>query len=327
MKDINILITSAGRRVQLIKYFQDELKGIGEVIITDCSNIAPAMYMGGKVYIIPTIDDSNYINELKDICKKEKVKGIISLIDPELSILALHKGEFEEIGVQLFLSEVEVLDICFDKFKMFQFLQENNFKTAMTFEDFDSFMTSLNKGTISFPVFVKPRKGSASIGISKVENIDELKLLMTSRKDLLIQEYMDGQEYGVDAYVDIVSGEVISIFIKKKLSMRAGETDKAVSIKDEELLDLITDFIKKLGVVAQIDIDIFRVNGEFYISEVNPRFGGGYLIAYECGANFPKYIINNINGIANEPNIGNYTEDMYMLRHDVVTMKHTDELI
>ena len=152
--------------------------------------------------------------------------------------------------------------------------------------------------------------------------MSDLQFNMKKYDNLMIQEYMDGTEYGVDVYVDIISKKIISIFIKKKLLMRAGETDKAVSVKNNKLFKLIDNFVKQAGFVGQIDIDVFEKNGNFYISEVNPRFGGGYPHAYECGCNFPKYMIQNMMGICNESDIGNYDENIYMMKYlDVLIEK------
>ena len=134
----------------------------------------------------------------------------------------------------------------------------------------------------------------------------------------MIQEYMNGQEYGVDAYVDMISNQPVGIFIKKKIKMRAGETDKSISVKNDKLLEIIEKFIKKAGFKGIIDIDVFEINNEYYISEVNPRFGGGYPHAYECGVNVPKMIINNINGIENNSQIGNYDENIVMMKYNEI---------
>ena len=114
----------------------------------------------------------------------------------------------------------------------------------------------------------------------------------------------------------MISGEVVSSFTKKKLKMRAGETDKAVSFKDERLFELIEKFVKEAGYTGQIDIDIFDVGGKDYISEVNPRFGGGYPHAYEIGADHMKLILNNLNGIANKKTIGEYDSGIYMMKYN-----------
>lgn len=326
IKDVNILITSAGRRTKLLEYFKKELKSLGNLVVTDCSNIAPALYIADEAYVVPRIDDKGYIDVLKDICNKEEVNAIFSLIDPELSLIAKHEREFLEIGVTPFVSSYDVCEICFDKYTFFKFCKENNFNTAETYIDIKNFERALSKGKINFPVFVKPRCGSASIGIRKIYSMEELNVLVSKYDDLIIQQFLDGQEYGVDVYVDILNGEVISIFAKKKLAMRSGETDKSVSVKDNKLFNLIKNFVQKLGIRGQADLDIFEIEGEYYISEINPRFGGGYPHAYECGCNFPRYIINNIQGIKNEPNIGDYEENIYMMKHDTLTILRQQDL-
>src|SRR5699024_1233714 len=132
--------------------------------------------------------------------------------------------------------------------------------------------------------------------------------------NLMIQEFINGTEIGTDVYIDILSKEVISIFAKEKLLMRAGETDKSKSIKNEKLFNIIQEFVNLAGFIGIIDLDIFEVDGEYYISEVNPRFGGGYPPAYEVGVNIPKQIINNLAGNKNKANIGNYEENTFMMK-------------
>lgn len=318
---MNILVTSAGRRTQLLEYFKKELYGIGNLVAVDCSNLAPALYTADKHYIVPRIDDPSYINVIKDICKKEKITAILSLIDPELSLLAKHTEEFKEIGVTTIVSPYEVCELWLDKYATAQFCQDSGFKFPKTYNTFSDFESALENEEIDFPVFIKPQKGSASLNINKARNMEQAKVIFESSEDMIIQEFLDGQELGIDVYVDMISKEVVSIFTKEKTVMRAGETDKGKSIKSETLFKIIEDLVTKAGLVGPIDIDVFDVDGEYYISEINPRFGGGYPLAYECGANFPKYIINNLKGIINEPEIGNYEEDVYMMKHDILTIK------
>ena len=143
-------------------------------------------------------------------------------------------------------------------------------------------------------------------------------LLFSHEDDLMIQEFMEGVEIGADVYIDLISGEVVSIFTKKKIKMRAGETDKAVSFRDPALFELIDKFVTEAGYRGQVDIDIFEIQGHYYISEVNPRFGGGYPHAYECGCDHMKLIMNNLNGIVNTKNIGAYDEGIYMMKYNEV---------
>ena len=141
----------------------------------------------------------------------------------------------------------------------------------------------------------------------------------------MIQEYLCGQEIGADVYIDMISGKVVSIFTKKKLVMRAGETDKSVSFKEQKLFDLIERFVTESGYRGQIDIDIFEINGEYYISEVNPRFGGGYPHAYECGCDHMSMIANNIAGKENSKSIGCYKENVFMMKYNEVLIKEVRE--
>ena len=315
---MNILITSAGTRNKIVQYFKKEFEGIGNVIVTDMSDLAPAIYEADKYYIVPRIDDNTYIDKLLDICKKEKINCLFSLIDPELSLIAKNQSEFLKIGVTPIISDYEKVEMCFDKYKMYTFLKDNNFKTAKTYIDKELFYNDLNDGKINFPIFVKPVKGSASLNINKIETKEELEVIWNKTDNLIIQEFMDGQEYGIDAYIDMISNEPVAIFIKKKIRMRAGETDKSVSIKDEKLFDLITNFIRKAGFRGIIDIDVFKIDDEYYISEVNPRFGGGYPHAYEAGVNVPKMIINNIKNQENSKKIGQYKEGIYMMKYNEI---------
>jgi carbamoyl-phosphate synthase large subunit len=161
-------------------------------------------------------------------------------------------------------------------------------------------------------------KGSASLSISIVYDRETLELLFAHSDNLMIQEYLNGQEIGADVYIDLISGEIVSIFTKKKLLMRAGETDKAISFKDENLFDMIKRFISESGFRGQIDIDIFEISGQYYISEVNPRFGGGYPHAYECGVDHMKLIANNLSGKKNEEIIGQYDEGIVMMKYNEI---------
>ena len=318
---MNVLILSAGTRNKIVQYFKKTLGEGDKVVATDMSPFAPAVYEADAFYQVPRITDDGYIDIIFDICKKEKIDGVLSLIDPELSLLAKHTEEFEALGVKVIGSSLELCELALDKMKMFHWLSEHGYPCAKSYVDKEKFYSDVNAGIIDYPVFVKPVCGSASIAISKVYDKETLELLFARNNNLMIQEFLNGQEIGADVYIDMISGEVVSIFTKKKIVMRAGETDKAVSFKDEKLFDLIKRFCKDCGWSGQIDIDIFDVGGEYYISEVNPRFGGGYPHAYECGCDHMKLIINNLNGKSNENQIGLYDENVYMMKYNEVAIK------
>ncbi len=318
---MNILVLSAGTRNKIVQYFVKTLNGTGKVIATDMSNLAPAIYEADKYYIVPKMTAPEYLDVVLGICKKEEITGVLSLIDPELSLLAENKEKFEAIGTTVIGSSYTLCEMSLDKFQMYSWLETHGYRCAKSYMDKEIFFADVDAGVITYPVFVKPARGSASISISKAYDRETVELLFAHEDGLMIQEFLDGQEIGADVYIDMVSREVVSIFTKKKLKMRAGETDKAVSFQDEELFALIERFVKNAGYNGQIDIDIFDVNGEYYISEVNPRFGGGYPHAFESGADHMKLIVNNLKGKVNECVIGQYENGTYMMKYNEVMVK------
>jgi carbamoyl-phosphate synthase large subunit len=318
---LNILILSAGTRDKVVQYFKKEIGSSGKIIATDCSNLAPAVYDADLFYLVPRITAPGYLDGILDICKKEKITGVFSLIDPELSMLAKEKDKFLAVGTTPIISDYDLVETCFDKYKMFEMLQRMNIPTGKCYMDKEAFYKAEKAGEISYPVFVKPVRGSASIHINKVNSSKEVEVLFDLYDDLMIQEYMDGQEYGADVYIDMISGKCTDIFVKKKIKMRAGETDKSVSYKDDALFDMIRTFVEKCGFRGMIDIDIFDIGGTWYISEVNPRFGGGYPHAYACGVNMPAAVLRNLAGQENEVRIGSYPENISMMKYNEIAIR------
>ena len=318
---INILILSCGTRNKIVQYFKENLKGKGNVIAADCSELAPALYEADRYYILPRITEAGYIEKVLELCKKEKVTGVLSLIDPELSLLAKHTTDFEKNGTTVIGSSYELCERALNKWDMFRWLKGHGFLCAETFLDIETFSNAYEAHQIQFPVILKPVCGSASQKISVVHDMETLKNEWRESEQRMIQEFLKGQEIGVDCYIDLISHEVVSVFAKKKIQMRAGETDKSVSFKDEKLFQLICRFVKESGYRGQIDIDLFCKNGNYYISEVNPRFGGGYPHAYLCGKNHMELIINNLSGERNEPKLGDYKEGIFAMKFNEIMTK------
>lgn len=318
---MNILVTSAGRRVKIIQYLKKALlKEGGKVIAADCVSTAPALYEADQFIQIPRIDAPEYLGRVKEICQAYDVNGIISLIDSELSLLAKHKQQFDELGVKLILSDYSLISMSFDKYSTFAELSKCKLPSVPTFLTVKEVKEALAKGAIAFPLIVKPRKGSASNGITKVETMKALELLFEEQDDLIAQPFLDGEEFGIDVYVDLISCKPTSMFIKKKLLMRAGETDKSIAVHDEKLRQLIFDLLDHFSFAGPIDIDCFKTNQGYFISEINPRFGGGYPHAYEAGEDFMARIVSNLKGIESIPNVKPYVEGSIMLKYADVRM-------
>ena len=321
----NLLILSAGTRNKVVQYFKKTFAGQGKIIATDMSPLAPAIYDADAYYIVPPMTAPDYLEHIYDICKKERIKGVLSLIDPELSLLALHEDDFRKLGVSVVGSSYNLCELSLDKYSMYLWLKAHNYYCAKSYKDVETFSRDIQQNDISFPVFVKPRYGSASISISQADDMETVDLLFSHEQNMMAQEFLHGQEIGADVYIDMISGEIVSIFTKKKIKMRAGETDKSVSFKDPELFILIERFVKEAGFRGEIDIDIFEIDGRYYISEVNPRFGGGYPHAFECGCKHMQYILNNLQGKANERHIGEYEEGIYMMKYNEIAVRKNEE--
>ncbi|MBC3888878.1 ATP-grasp domain-containing protein [Acetobacterium paludosum] len=322
----NLLFCSVGRRGELIKNFKASLEIQSRIIATDCSQFAPALYFADKPYIVPRIDDPSYLKALLKICKAESINAITTFIDPEIEILAKNRKIFEEIGIEVLAPYTETAGICFDKYKLYQHAVKHNIPTISTYGDIEEFKNAYTNGQAVLPVFIKPRTGSGSVGVRKVEKIKELEQLMAEDRSLIIQKHMTGFDIDADVYVDTISKKAVRIFSKKKLESKIGGATKTISFKDENLVQTIQKIIASLNFNGPIDVDFFYEDGVYYLSEINPRFGGAYLHAYGAGVNFVNCIINNLQGIENDPDFYSYDNGIVMMMYDSVVIRKENEL-
>ena len=309
---MNILFTCAGRRTYLLKYFKENLSADDQIIATDMQLSAPALQAADVKVQVPAVYDPKYIDITLDICRKYKVDALLCLNDLELPILAENKEKFVEIGVTVIISDPEVIDICFDKYRTAQWVESLGLNAPKTYVTLASTKEALAKGEVSFPLFMKPRWGSGSIGLETVEDMEELDayyyLLMKKIKKsilanasvgdeyIMIQEKLGGKEFGLDVMNDL-DGNNVAVSVKQKLAMRAGETDKAITIDLPEVCEMGRKIGQNLRHVGNLDVDVMqRANGDYCVLELNPRFGGGYPFSYEAGVNMPLAIIRWLRG-------------------------------
>lgn len=324
----NILFCSAGRRCGLLKDFRKSMNGDGLLIATDNSPVAPALYFADKQYLVPLINDDYYFDKIVEICKENDVKAITTLIDPEIEILAEHRDELLSIGVLPLCPAKWTAHLCFNKYEMFKHLQSNGVRTVLTYDSLEDFKNGLENGDISFPVFMKPISGSGSVGIGRADTMQVVENRWNSGEfTYIIQELMTGGDCDADVYVDCISHKPVSVFSKKKIETRIGGASKTISFKDPKLFEFVKVVCSVLELNGPCDMDFFMKDGEYFLSEINPRFGGAYLHAYGAGVDFIKLILNNINGIENNEQIGLYDEDVVMLMYDDVVIKKKSELV
>ena len=309
---MNILFTCAGRRTYLLKYFKEQLGDNGKIIGADMQLTAPALSVADVRVMVPAVYDERYVEALHQICEIHHVDVLISLNDLELPILAENKSSFENIGVNVIVSSPEVIDICFDKLRTAEFVNSIGLRSPKTYPNLELAMDAISTGELSFPLVIKPRWGSASIGIEFVDNMEDLRIVyeLVKRKTckgilgevsqhdenfIMIQEKITGKEYGLDVINDL-NGRNVAVAVKQKLAMRAGETDKATTVDDPDLHNIGQVLGSQLGHIGNLDCDILEMEGKYYVLELNPRFGGGFPFSYEAGVNLPKAIINWVQG-------------------------------
>lgn len=304
---MNILFTCAGRRTYLLKYFKENLAEGEKVVATDMQLSAPALQAADVKLQVPAVYDPEYVNITLNICKEQQIDVLLSLNDLELPILAENKARFEELGVKVIVSDPQVIDIAFDKYKTAQWVESLGLVAPKTYVRLEDVKKALAAGEIEFPLFMKPRWGSGSIGLESIADMEELdiyyNLLMKKIKKtilatasvgdeyIMIQEKLTGSEFGLDIMNDL-NGKNVGVSVKQKMAMRAGETDKAVTVDLPEVREMGRKIGEALGHIGNLDVDIMqRADGAYCVLELNPRFGGGFPFSYEAGVNMPKAII------------------------------------
>ncbi len=307
---MNLLITSVGRRRYLVDYFKEALSGEGSIHVMNSNEFTPAFLSADHAVKSPLIYDDSYIPFLLDYCSENRIDALLSLFDVDLPVLAANREKFTEVGTRLIVSDKKVVDICNDKWKTFQFLRENRFNTPMTWID----RKSLPKEKAGYPLIIKPRWGMGSLSMFEADNEAEAEMMydravrtvirspmlkyeaaQESERCVILQEKLAGNEYGLDVINDL-DWKYQCTIVKRKLAMRAGETDCAQVVDMPALKKLGKRLAGVLKHVGNLDVDIFMSEGQAYVLEMNARFGGGYPFSHLAGVNLPKSIIRWMRG-------------------------------
>ena len=322
--NFNILVTSAGRKVWLVNAFKEALKALGiegNVVAADVSETAPAMYVADKSCQVCSATDPKYVPELLRLCKDEKISLVIPLIDTELLPLADNKEQFRYAGTTVLISSPEVVKVTNDKRITHQFLRDRGFDTPDMLD-----IDSLGKDSgARYPMFVKPAMGAASVGAARVDSEEELMVLMKSLNEPILQEHIEGQEFTLDVLVDF-EGSVRCVVPRKRLTVRAGESNKAVTAKDRKIMDVGRRLVELLpGASGPITVQGFLVSdGRFVITDINPRFGSGVPVALKADADYPRWIIEL--ALGNDPIIpfDEWQDGVLMMRYEEAVFLRAD---
>lgn len=305
----NILITSAGRRVSLVKNFQETLKTFnkqGKVFTVDMlPELSSACQVSDGYIKVPRVTDTEYLEILKNYCIEKEISLVIPTIDTELHILAKVKDDFLKEGIFIVISSLKICEIFYLKDLTEKFFVQNGFDTPRSINDIKN---------CDYPIFAKLNNSSCSIGAQVVYTPEEAKDLSTN-SNYVFQEFVQGDEFTVDTFID-KNGQVISIVPRQRLEVRAGEVSKAKTLKDVRIIDAIKELCAKLhGAYGCITIQLFKTEHRIIFIEINPRFGGGYPLSPKAGANFAEYLIKDY---LDETLIyhDDWKDNMLMLRYD-----------
>jgi carbamoyl-phosphate synthase large subunit len=306
--EMNVMLTSVGRRAYLVEYFKEALGGRGKVIATNTHHNATGMLAADIACVVPSANDPGFIESLLEICSRFSVKLLMSLHDWEAPFIAARRESFREVGTIPVVSDTRITEICLDKWATFGFVKQMGWSTPLSFISIEAAKNGLATGKLQFPVIIKPRRGQGSVGIEVANDYAELdayfKLLVeivakmesngliiqNGDVPLIIQQYISGIDYDIEVVNDL-EGRFVSVLSKRKFSSRAGECELAVTVDEERLTNIGAEIGRKLGHLGVLDVDIIEKDGVLYVLEFNPRFGGCYPFSHMAGANLPAAYI------------------------------------
>jgi carbamoyl-phosphate synthase large subunit len=311
--DFNILILSAGRRVELVNCFKRAAikENIENKIITaDASLTAPATYFSDKNYLIPRISEPGYIEKIIEICNLENVKLIVPTIDTELEILARNRNKIEtNSDAKVLISDSDVISICRDKINTYNFFKHHGFLVPKLIEEKD-----LDNENYNLPLFIKPLNGSSSINAFKVNSKEELIFFRKYINKPMVQEFISGDEFTVDVFCDFESNP-ITIVPRKRLTVRSGEILNGKIKKDRQIIEDVKRLITVLKPIGHITVQCMKTEKGIEYIEINPRFGGGAPMSIMAGADS----CGNLYKLLKKETLfytEDYKEDLTFLRFD-----------
>ena len=307
---MNILLTSAGRRTYLVNYFKEALRMAGFTGLVHAANSesSPAFFAADRQVITPLIYDSEYIPFLLDYCKKWEIDLLMPLFDIDLPILSRNKEVFRDQGTRVVTAEPAAIEICNDKWKTCRALQAEGISTPESWLDREAALWAIKEGQASYPLILKPRWGMGSLSVYQADDEEELRIkkkkicreiqnsylkyeaAQERESCVIIQEKITGRELGMDVVNDL-KGACRTVVVKEKVNMRAGETDAAITISSPKLERTGKHLSKLLGHPGNLDVDILESQGQYYVLEMNARFGGGYPFSHAAGLHLPYALV------------------------------------
>lgn len=310
MSNLNILITAVGgaAAVTMINAFRAHKEIPIKIIGVDVDPLASGLYLSDKMYLVPMASDPEYLPTILDICDKEQIDLVIPVYSTETPVYSLHNKEFESRNIGLIVPSYLSVLTCIDKLRFYEFVSSIGLPTPITYIPADKDKLQ------NYPLFIKPRKGSAAKDALKIIDKEQLAFQLSRNVSFIIQEYVEGQEYTIDILCDFNS-QLLAFVIRERLAIKRGLAVKCRTVRIDNIEPLIRELVKRLGIVGPANIQvIITPQDEIKIIEINPRFAsGGLPLSIKAGVNFPILLLKLFLGEKIE--VSDYETDLYMIRY------------
>ena len=306
--------------LRAFRHALEELSLPGRIVGTDITESAPGMHVVDHGEIVPRVRTMHYIPRLKELVEAHKIRLLIPLTDLDLRTLSRHAGSFGELGCTVMIAPPGVVDTCRDKLKFNNLIRKAGLRQIHG-QDLRSF-----RKAPFYPCFVKPVHGSAAIGSRPVRNSQELRAhVATYGSQLMLQEVIHGQEFTIDVFRRR-DGVVCAAVPRQRLSIRCGEVEKSLTTNDPELIEAALKLVEQMpGMWGVLNTQCRRPPGEEpYFFEANLRFGGGVPLTLAAGVDLPKLVIMDLLGQNVEPAVGEFTDNLLMMRYDEAIFTRVD---
>lgn len=293
MKELHILVTGIGRRVELLQAFRQAALKLNinlKLYGADMTGTAPALVFCDYIRKICSMNDTHYIQQLLNICLADNINLILPTIDTDLLVLSQNIEVFEKVGVKVLISKVDKILICRDKNYTGDFFKSCGLYAPRTYNNYKEYHDS-------YPCFIKPKDGSSSTNAFKVKNAKELEVYANQIKDYIVQPFIEGREFTIDIFCDF-EGNPIFITPRERLQVRAGEVIKTQIYMDKKMIEeskKIIEYFKPCGpITVQLIQD--KNTGKNYYIEINPRYGGGVPLSMKSGARSAEALLKLLCG-------------------------------
>lgn len=320
---VNVLFSSVGRRVELVRAFRQAYTALGltgHIVVTDIDPLAPALRLADTPYLVPRLTSSEYIPALVEICRRERIDLVFPLIDPDIPVLACHRPELEATGARLAVVSSEAAALTNDKWLTARFFRGLGLVTPQAW-----LPGELDVTQVRYPLFIKPRGGSAAQHTYKVNTAEELAFFSKYVPNPIIEEYLPGPEITSDV-IAWLDGEVLGVVSRQRLEVRWGEVAKGVTVCDQSIIDACVKVVRALPAIGPVTVQCMLKDGVPHFTEINARLGGGVPLGIAAGADSPKWLLARAAGLLVDiPPLGTYQTGLYLTRFDESFFLTTDE--